>query len=67
MCAKMADLTIFRSIEINYHSQFNLEVFVLIHKSALVYVSAATGNINFMLLGLGTKCLCTKTLSVMID
>ena len=67
MRAKMADLTFLRSIEINYHSQCGLEVFVLIHKSAVVHVSAATGNINFMLLGLGTKCLCTKTLSVMID
>ena len=28
MIAKMADLTFFGSIKINYHSQFGLEVFV---------------------------------------
>ena len=36
------------------------------YKDANLMFSATTGNINFMLLRLGTKCLCTNTLLVMI-
>ena len=67
MGAKMAGLTFFRSMEINYHSQFGLQVCFNTQKVLWFMFSAATGNINFMLLRLGAKCLFTKTLSVMID